>query len=230
MNYPNPDPYDSRDDIGLSVPMYTPNEITEEEKLYHELLGLYQACPDNQVACYDASQWEHFNGSMDTLVTRGHSDYARFKITPRINGANISYVNYDSFRMNMMSALRRMSQDFTLSDPNFFLYQYTPKGNTSIVNANTNEQHNSQVQHNEQRSYISLTVEQKIKKLNKEIVERLSPEQINQIEPLLTQFKNEPAVWSNAQKLITGVLGFGKDIAVNVIANVISFHLSGVHT
>ena len=44
MNYPNPDPYDSRDDIGLSVPMYTPNEITEEEKLYHELLGLYQAC------------------------------------------------------------------------------------------------------------------------------------------------------------------------------------------
>ena len=61
-------------------------------------------------------------------------------------------------------------------------------------------------------------------------MERLSPEQINQIEPLLTQFKNEPAVWSNAQKLITGVLGFGKDIAVNVIANVISFHLSGVHT
>ncbi len=229
MNYPNPDPYDGSEDIGISVPMYTPNETTEEEKLYQELLGLYQACPDNSVACFDASQWGHFNSSMDTLVTRGHSAYARFKITPRINGANISYVNYDSFRMNMMSALRRMSQDFTLSDPNFFLYQYTPKGNTSIVNANTNEQHNSQVQHNEQKSYISLTIEQKIDRLDKEIAERLAPEQLAQIQPLLAEFKKAPTIWANGQKLIAGVLGFGKDIAVNVIASLISFYLTATH-
>ncbi|GEM_PF-6040401 len=217
------DPYDDSDE-GDFVPMYTPNETTEEEGLYHELLGRYQACPDNST-CYDQTQWDYFNGVMDTLIERGHQHYSRFKIAPRTTGNGRSFVEYSSFRMNMMSAIQRMSRDFTLVDPNYALYQYSPKNAPSFYNSNATDQHNNLSQVNNQRVSVTLTLEQKMTKLDQEIAERLSPEQVQQIQPLIEQFKEAPTVWANAQKLISGVLGFGKDIATNVISAIIAFYL-----
>lgn len=212
------DPYSEEEyrEINMSFDQSYP----EEEGLYHELLGRYQDCPEGDTACYDKSHWTYVNQVIDSLIGLGHHNYSKFKIEPRTNGNGMHFVTYISLRMIMMSLIQRMCHDFKFTDPNYLLYNYSPKTGPSFQNSNTVSQQNNQSQHVEQN--LNLTLEQKIDNLDKIINENLSSEQKETISKDLVAFKESPLVWEKAQSLIKGILVFGRDVAVQTIAAVLA--------
>lgn len=219
------DPYDDDYDIfnpkiggGPTVIRHMPSE---EEKTYHELIGLYQGNINETGQCTDSFLWESFNDAMDSLVARNHTHYGKFKISPT-NMGSIRFIYYPSFRSQLMRALQRMSQDFELADPSYLIHAHLPKTGTHISNSQTQQNDQSNFQTQKQNQTVELNLEQRIELIEQELEEKLTEEQLTEIKPALEEFKAEPTKWSKASKLINAVLGLSKDVAVGVISNIIA--------
>lgn len=225
------DPYDN-DDIfnpqiggGPIVPTHIPSE---EEKIYHELIGKYQGALGETGTTMDNVMWESVNAVLKQLIDKGYDQYSRFIIEPTKLGPR-DFVNFGSFRSQLMSALQRMSQDFDLDDPSHLIYRNMPKSGQHI---NTNAiaspvQHNDQSnnQNQSQSQEVTLTVEQRVKLVEQELEEKLTEDQLKEVKPALDEYKTEPTKWSKASKLIKVVLNLSKDVAVGVISNILSSQL-----
>lgn len=218
------DPYDDNDVFNPQVgggPMILKHIPSEEEKIYHELIGKYQGTLGETGNSMDNVMWESVNIVLQQLVEKGHSQYSRFMIKPTRLGPR-DFVNFGAFRSQLMSALQRMSQDFDLADPSYLIYRNMPKSGPNINTSATASptQHNAQSQ--TQNQEVTLTVEQRVKLVEQELEEKLTEDQLSEIKPVLEEYKTEPTKWSKASKLIKSVLGLSKDVAVGVISNIIA--------
>lgn len=196
---------------------------SEEEKLYHELIGKYQGTIGETGTTTEKVMWESVNAVLQQLVDKGHSHYSRFMIEPTKLGPS-DFVNFGSFRSQLMSALQRMSQDFDLADPSYLIYEHMPKSNAQISNQAISSpiQSNNQSQTQQQSQEVELSIDQRISLIEQELEEKLTEEQLTEIKPTLEEFKAEPTKWSKASKLIKAVLGLSKDVAVGVISNIVA--------
>lgn len=225
MNY---DPYDSGDIFspriggGPIVPTHIPSE---EEKIYHELIGKYQGALGETGTTTDNVMWESVNTVLKQLIDKGHNQYSRFIIQPTKLGPR-DYVNFGSFRAQLMSALQRMSQDFDFADPSYLIYKNMPKSgqhiNASAVASPIQHNDQSNNQNQSQSQVVTLTVEQRVKLVEQELEEKLTEDQLNEVKPALEEYKTEPTKWSKASKLIKVVLSLSKDVAVGVISNILA--------
>ncbi|HUV71731.1 MAG TPA: hypothetical protein VMW25_01855 [Clostridia bacterium] len=223
------DPYDNNHDIfnpqiggGPVPPKHVPSE---EEKIFRELIGLYQGTLNESGQCSDPFLWESVNKAMDLLIARNYFQYEKFKMEPTHIGS-IQFICYPSFRSQLMSALQRMSQDFEFSDPSYLIHAHMPKSgthiNTSATASPTQQNSQSNFQNQNQRQESKLAVEQRVELVEQELNEKLTEEQLSKIRPILEAYKAEPVKWSKASKLIKAVLGLSKDVAVGVISNILS--------
>ncbi len=194
---------------------------SEEEKFYYELIGKYQGSLGEVGNTMDNAMWESVNDVLQQLIDKGHSQYSRFIIKPTKLGPR-DFVNFGSFRAQLMSALQRMSQDFDLSDPNYLVYKDMPKSgphvNASAVASPIQNSNQSQTQDQE----VRLTIDQSVKLIEHELEEKLTEDQMAEIKPALEQYKAEPTKWSKSSKLIRAVLDLSKDVAIGVISNIVS--------
>ena len=203
-------------------------EITQEELIYEQLLGVYHSCPQskNQYDSTDESSiWEQFNDTVISLVSLGHKNYEKFKIIPKIssyNGTQHANVNISALRMSMMSVLRMVGAEFRCGDPGSDLSRYDSASNFSVnqtanpINSASSHQKQTQQQQN------ILTVEQYMSKLQNIVDRELTEDQISQVSDSLEAFKHEPTKWQHAQKLILAGATFTKDVAVQFIGTVMA--------
>jgi len=199
-------------------------QTTPEELLYEQLLGAYHSTPssnDSYSSTRDSNHWMALNSVIAELVNLGHTNYQKFTLNPA-NGHNGQYVTIASLRMQMMAALRTMAREFGCVDPGYVLSQYGATSSLSvqqtsnpISNANA---HQSQTQHQES----SLTLAQHLERIDKLVKEDLTDDQISQIFPDLEKFKENPAAWQNAQRLIIKAANFSRDVAVQFIGSVLA--------
>src|SRR4030042_2643763 len=224
------DPYDDESLLDPQIgggPMVLERVPTEEEKLYHELIGKYQGALGETGTTTDNVMWESVNTVLQQLIDKGYSQYSRFIIKPTKLGPR-DLVDFGSFRAQLMSALQRMSQDFGFSDPSYLIYVYMPKSgthiNTSATSSQTqqNSQSNTQNQRQDQNQTVELTIEQSIGLIEQELEAKLTEEQLAEIKPVMEEYKVEPTKWGKASKLIKAVLGLSKDVAVGVISNILA--------
>lgn len=209
------------DQVGFSQPSYD-----RERQIYHRLIGLYSTLPEVTNTAYittTADLWEQFNRVIENMVQAGHTDFNQFTITPgKIRQSNgRPSLNMSLLKTRMSSMLWEMSAKFFFQNPN----ELIGKNEGGNLVQQVNSQHQTQQQKQEQE--MELTIEQKIEVLARVVNENMSPEQIAAITPQLEKFKKEPHVWKNAQSLLQGVLGFGKDIASQTIAAVLAFYING---
>ncbi len=203
-------------------------DITQEELIYEQLLGVYHSCPQskNQYDSTDESSiWEQFNDTVDSLVSLGHKNYEKFKITPKIssyNGTQHANMNIAALRMKMMSVLRMMGAEFGCGDPGSDLSRYGSASNFSVNQ--TSSPVNSAIAHQEQNQHQqnNLNFEQQIAKLQDIVNSELTEDQTNQVKESLEAFKQEPTKWQNAQKLILAGATFTKDVAIQFIGAVLA--------
>jgi hypothetical protein len=220
------DPYDDGDIFNPTVgggPMVISHKPSEEEKLYRELIGKYQGSLGETGTTTENVIWESVNDVLQELINKGHAHYSRFIIKPTKLGPR-DFVNFGSFRTQLMSALQRMSQDFDLSDPSYLIYEHMPKTGAQISNQAIASpiQSSNQSQNQEQSQEVELSIDQRISLIEQELEEKLTEEQLNNIKPALDEFKAEPTKWSKASKLIGALLGLSKDVAVGVISNILA--------
>jgi len=205
---------------GFVSPKHT---SSEEEKLYHELIGKYQGTLGETGNTMNNAMWESVNAVLRQLIDKGHGQYSRFIIEPTKLGPR-GFVDFGSFRAQLMGALQRMSQDFDLADPNYLIYRNMPKSgphiNASAVSSPT--QNNNQSNNQNQNQEMNLTITQKVELIERELEEKLTEEQLVRIKPILEEYKTEPTRWSKASKLISAVLDLSKDVAIGVVSNIIS--------
>jgi hypothetical protein len=222
------DPYDDIFDPqvggGPIIPEHVPSE---EEKLYHELIGTYQGTLGESGKTMNNVMWESVNAVLQKLIDRGYSEYSRFMIKPVQLGPR-DFVDFGAFRAQVMSTLQRMSQDFNFSDPSYLIFRDMPKSGQQINATATatpiqqNSQINDQTQNQTQNQEVKLTINQRVRLIEQELEEKLTEDQLAEIKPVLEEFKTEPTKWSKASKLIGAVLGLSKDVAVEVVSNIIA--------
>ncbi|MDP2649415.1 MAG: hypothetical protein Q8P10_01080 [bacterium] len=220
------DPYDDNDIFNPAIgggPVVISHTPSEEEKLYHELIGKYQGSLGESGTTTENVMWESVNAVLQELVNKGHAHYSRFMITPTKLGPR-DFVNFGSFRSQLMSALQRMSQDFDLADPSYLIYEHMPKSGAQISNHAVASpiQNINQSQNQQQSQEVELSIDQRISLIEQELEEKLTDEQLKTVRPVLDEFKAEPTKWSKASKLIGVLLGLSKDVAVGVISNILS--------
>jgi hypothetical protein len=220
------DPYDDNDIFNPTIgggPMVISHTPSEEEKLYHELIGKYQGSLGESGTTTENVMWESVNAVLQELINKGHAHYSRFIITPTKLGPR-DFVNFGSFRSQLMSALQRMSQDFGLADPSYLIYEHMPNTGAQISNHATASpiQNSNQSQNQQQSQEVALSIDQRISLIEQELEEKLTDEQLKTVRPSLDDFKAEPTKWSKASKLIGVLLGLSKDVAIGVISNIIA--------
>lgn len=205
---------------------YTQPSYDRERQIYYRLIGYYQTLPEavnvNSLVS-NSPLWEQFNKTVDEIVSLGHADFEKHKITEEKIGQFNSRpaVNIHLLKTNINSMLWEMSAKFFFQNPKELI---GISGSSPVVQQ-VNSQHQTQQQKQEQE--MELTIEQKMQALNKVINDNMSPEQIAAITLHLEKFQKEPHIWKNAQSLIQGVLGFGKDIASQTIASILAFYING---
>lgn len=216
----NDDYYNQNDSNDITFPSYD-----KEHRIYMRLYGLFQTLPEQSntyTTLPDLDLMEQYNQILDQLISLGHDEYSKDKILSdkltTFNGRAV--INTNLVRSRMNGTLWDMSSKYTFQTPNE-LSKNRPSNTT--MQQITNQ---SQSQQQEQSQQIHLTIEQRLEQLQELIDENLSVDQITMISTQLEEFKKEPKHWKNAQALIGGVLMFGKDIAVQVIAAIIAFYVT----
>ncbi len=71
---------------------------------------------------------------------------------------------------------------------------------------------------------VKISMEQRVNLVIKEIEDNLSDEQLKSVRPLIEEYKKKPTR-NASEKLVGGILGLGKDIAIGIISNIISKQL-----
>lgn len=182
---------------------------TEEEKVFGQLVGLYQGCATNEGQCQDSFMWNSVNSAMDKLVARGHAHYDEFKMEPNNYGGR-HIMNYGSIKAQLMSTLHRMSDDFDLADPAYEIFNHLPKTGQHI-SAFANS---SPVQTNRQSAEMS--VELSISTVIKEIEDNLSSDQVNALKAEIEALKEKPNNGTISQ-FINKLLDLGVSVSVPVL-------------
>lgn len=195
------------------------SRFSREERFYIELIATYRvSITDSKATSIDSVIWLRVNEIINHLGSTG-KEYASFLIAPQSH-VTLTWITPATFQIKLMGLLEVMAKDYDFDEPNYLIYKYMPTNAPQFQNTNTanSNQSNHQEQHNKQ----VVSIEQTVTAVEKQLQEKLSEVQLAEIAPALAAYKEEPKKWSNVEKLIKGVLGFGKDIAVGVISSVIT--------
>lgn len=206
------DGYD--DDMGFGGPVLIQQDSTpsEEEILYKELIGYYQACPDSSGIYNTTDLSDSFDRIITTLVSRGHKQYDALRYKPHDNPNGIKYIDYATIKMKMLAVTQRMATEFQLGDANYAIYHETPKANTHFHNTNNLSNTQSQSQQQEQ----SQSVEQLIEKATQQISESYGEKEASEAKQQLDKLKADKK-WETVKSVVGWTANLGKDAFIAAI-------------
>lgn len=223
----NPDPFDYEDgEVDDMQSMGTDRfQYPTEEGYFEEIIAKIQGCPDTadgNGVFHDQQYWEEFNFIMGKLVELGHTDYERMKITPEVGGGKYRFLHYSTYKMKLLAAARKMAHEFGFGDVNYILHHDGPNGGTKIANSLQANPTMNSTQTNTQITKIGINIQE----LEEALGETLSDEQLAEIKPKIDKFASEPKKWINAESLIKGALGFGKEAGLLVLRAVLDKYMT----
>lgn len=195
----------------------------EEHALYEELLGRYYELPKSGRSS-QKTYWEPFNKILDMFIGNG-KDYARFRYEPfwddRTGIVPNFYADLSVVKSQLHAALKRIASDYGFIDPSHQISEHKKEHGMQINNTNNNNQNQAVDQHNTQNTSIGINIQE----LEEALGETLSDEQLAEIKPKIDKFASEPKKWINAESLIKGALGFGKEAGLLVLRAVLDKYI-----
>lgn len=216
----NPDPY-GVDEWEQQQEDFSMDNNSQEQILYERLLGAYHSMPQSDnphSATEQPEQWEVLNSIMDKLVALGHSHYSELKVQPTsrtYNGRSRQTLSIATLRMNMMSALRMMSREFSCADPGYELSRYGAATNFSVNQTANPVNHANAQQEQNQHQEQSMSIEQSIELAVEKIRQDYGDEKATQAKEQLDSLKSNKS-WDNVKSVIKFFADMGKQAFVAV--------------
>lgn len=214
------DPFDD-DEPETTVIVHEP---TEEEKIFHIMLGIYNEIPSDKPTCYDPGIWERINRQLDKLIARGHSEFEEYRLTPRHTASGVPSMNYDPIRSSLMAALQYMHVQFHLADPLFLLHQHDKSGGNRIYNMATSESHSNQSQNQTQQQSQQITFDQMIETALSGLKEHYDQPIVDEAKVKLESLK-ENKNWAHVKAVLSWILETGKEAALAAIPVILQYYL-----
>lgn len=184
----------------------------DKEIIYRELIAIFLETPENEYIHHDI--WERVNSLLREIITE-KPKYFAYLLTSENAGHS---VHATAFKQKLRSAITVMGIEFNLEDLTDIIKKNRQESGMNVHNNATS----NPIQNVSQN--VEVSVEEKILIVTKEIENNLSDEQLEKIRTLIDSYKEKPT--RNAtEKLISGILDFGKDVAVGVISNIVSKQL-----
>ncbi len=198
--------------------MNTPNEATKvqtvnEEKFIHsELVSLFLETSESGFV--DFSVWSRVNELLQQLSIK-NSRYLAYKL----NSGNAAHsIPVMRFKQQLRSAIDVLAVQEKLEDLSHIIRRNFLSSSMTFQNMATSNP--TQINNQE----VKISMEQRVNLVIKEIEDNLSDEQLKSVRPLIEEYKKKPTR-NASEKLVGGILGLGKDIAIGIISNIISKQL-----
>ncbi|EKE13867.1 MAG: hypothetical protein ACD_12C00776G0002 [uncultured bacterium] len=198
--------------------MDTPNEaikvqtVSEEKFIHSELVSLFLETSESGFV--DFSVWSRVNELLQQLSTK-NSRYLAY----RLNSGNAAHsIPVMRFKQQLRSAIDVLAVQEKLEDLSHIIRRNFLSSSMTFQNMATSNP--TQINNQE----VKISMEQRVNLVIKEIEDNLSDEQLKSVRPLIEEYKKKPTK-NASEKLVGGILGLGKDIAIGVIANIISKQL-----
>ncbi len=198
--------------------MNIPNETTKaenvsEEKLIHsELVSLFLETSESGYV--DLQVWSRVNELLQQLSSK-NPRYQAYRLNSE-NAANSIPVM--RFKQQLRSAIDVLATKEDFEELSLIVRRNFLSSSMTVQNTATS----NPTQMNNQE--VKISMEQRVNLVIKEIEDNLSDEQLKTVRPLIEEYKKKPTK-NASEKMIGGILGLGKDIAIGVIANIISKQL-----
>lgn len=184
-------------------------KTSNEEIIYRELTAIYL---ETQGEGYVSKLvWERVNALLRTLSSASPR-YAEYYLVSENAAHSILAM---TFRQKLRSAIAVMSAEYGLEDLTDIIRKNRQETGMNVHNNATS----NPVQNVSQN--VETSIEQKLFMVANEIERNLTDEQVESIKPLIEDYKKKPTRIAT-EKLVGGILGFGKDVAVGIISNIIS--------
>lgn len=196
--------------MGMTDEVTYIQKSSPEEVIYSQLVALYL---DTEEKSYVSQRvWELANALLQRLAAKD-PEYNAFLLVSDNAAQSIPGM---TFKQQLRTAIAMLGTQEGLEDLSDIIRRNRQDGGMH-VSATANP---TQTNHQE----VKVTVEQRVEMVVKEIEDNLPDDQVAEIKPLLDDYKKKPTR-SATENLLRGILGLGTDIAVGVIANIISKQL-----
>lgn len=198
--------------------MNIPNEATKvqsisEEKLIHsELVSLFLETSESGYV--DLPVWSRVNELLQQLSSK-NPRYQAYRLK---SGNAADSIPVMRFKQQLRSAIDVLATQEGIEDLSDIIRRNFLTSNMTVQNTATSN--HSQINNQE----VKISIEQQVNLVIKEIENNLSDEQLKTVSPLIEEYRKKPTR-NASEKLIGGILGLGKDIAIGIIANIISKQL-----
>ena len=198
--------------------MNTPNEaikvksVSEEKLIHSELVSLFLETSESGYV--DLQVWSRVNELLQQLSTK-NSRYLAY----RLNSGNAAHsIPVMRFKQQLRSAIDVLTTQEDFEDLSHIVRRNFLSSSMTVQNTATS----NPTQFNNQE--VKISMEQRVNLVIKEIEDNLTDEQLKLVRPLIEEYKKK-STRNASEKLIGGILGLGKEIAIGVIANIISKQL-----
>lgn len=198
--------------------MNTPNEaikvksVSEEKLIHSELVSLFLETSESGYV--DLQVWSRVNELLQQLSTK-NSRYLAY----RLNSGNAAHsIPVMRFKQQLRSAIDVLTTQEDFEDLSHIVRRNFLSSSMTVQNTATS----NPTQFNNQE--VKISMEQRVNLVIKEIEDNLTDEQLKSVRPLIEEYKKK-STRNASEKLIGGILGLGKEIAIGVIANIISKQL-----
>lgn len=188
--------------------------VGEQEIIYSELVCLFLETSQEGYVSKDV--WGRVNNLLlkMSLINPRYSEYT-------LSAHNVAEsIPVMTFKQKLRSAIGVMCSEFGLEELSDIIKRDRQAASMTFNN------HNSAVASPVQSNYqnVNVSVQQRVEMIIKEVKDNLSDEDVEKIKNELEEYNKKPTR-SATEKLLRGILGLGNDIAVGVIANIISKQL-----
>ena len=181
----------------------------DEDIIYSELVAIYLETPSDIYVSKEV--WERVNSLLESL-SKLNPRYSSFYLSSENAAHSIPSV---TFKQKLRSAIAVMGSEFGLEDLTDIIKNNRQDNGLSVNNSAIS----NPIQNNTQN--VETKIEQNLAFIVTEIEKNLTDDQIEAVKPLIDDYKKKPTR-SATEKLIGGILGLGKDIAVGILSNIIS--------
>lgn len=186
--------------------------ISEEELIHSELVAVY--LETSEEGYVDMSVWTRVNELLRQLSSKSPR-YLSYLLNSENIGKTIPVMR---FKQLLRSAIQVLSVQEKFEDLSEIVRRNHIKSGMTFQNTATANP--TQTNHQEVKIDVALRVDLVVK----EIEDNLTDEQLASLRPLMKEYKNKPT--RNAtERLISGILGLGKDVAIGILSNIVSRQL-----